>query len=210
MRLAHDVGALYVDTVAEPWPGFYGDALAVGLAALETTRCARACSTSSASSAPRTRPRLSCCGANPRHGVLVRQAGALERCGRSRPSMPARRTAARNGRGARAQGRRQGHPHRRARHPACRQAEADGHVRQHLVGRRFLSRRVCSRPSSAGGRTSGCSRRRGRRHEVRPRLRDLPDAPRAPAHACAHGARRPARSTVSWSRTTRRSRSPTI
>ena len=26
MRLAHEVGALYVDTVAEPWPGFYGDA----------------------------------------------------------------------------------------------------------------------------------------------------------------------------------------
>ncbi len=26
MRLANEVGALYVDTVAEPWPGFYGDA----------------------------------------------------------------------------------------------------------------------------------------------------------------------------------------
>ena len=25
MRLAHDIGALYVDTVAEPWPGFYTD-----------------------------------------------------------------------------------------------------------------------------------------------------------------------------------------
>ena len=25
MRLAHEVGALYVDTVAEPWPGFYTD-----------------------------------------------------------------------------------------------------------------------------------------------------------------------------------------
>jgi len=25
MRLAHEVGALYVDTVAEPWPGFYDD-----------------------------------------------------------------------------------------------------------------------------------------------------------------------------------------
>ena len=26
MRLCNEVGALYVDTVAEPWPGFYGDA----------------------------------------------------------------------------------------------------------------------------------------------------------------------------------------
>ena len=26
MRLANEFGALYVDTVAEPWPGFYGDA----------------------------------------------------------------------------------------------------------------------------------------------------------------------------------------
>ena len=25
MRLAHEVGALYIDTVAEPWPGFYDD-----------------------------------------------------------------------------------------------------------------------------------------------------------------------------------------
>ena len=25
MRLAHEVGALYIDTVAEPWPGFYTD-----------------------------------------------------------------------------------------------------------------------------------------------------------------------------------------
>ena len=25
MRLAHEIGALYVDTVAEPWPGFYTD-----------------------------------------------------------------------------------------------------------------------------------------------------------------------------------------
>jgi homospermidine synthase len=25
MRLAHDLGALYIDTVAEPWPGFYTD-----------------------------------------------------------------------------------------------------------------------------------------------------------------------------------------
>src|SRR5580704_8735907 len=26
MRLCHEVGALYIDTVAEPWPGFYTDA----------------------------------------------------------------------------------------------------------------------------------------------------------------------------------------
>jgi homospermidine synthase len=25
MRLCHEVGALYIDTVAEPWPGFYTD-----------------------------------------------------------------------------------------------------------------------------------------------------------------------------------------
>ena len=48
---------------------------------------------------------------------------------------------------ARAQARRQGHPYRRARHPALQEAEADGRVRQHLVGGRLRVRR------HAAGRT---------------------------------------------------------
>ena len=45
MRLANEFGALYVDTVAEPWPGFYGDASLTDFATLELCPCAKACST---------------------------------------------------------------------------------------------------------------------------------------------------------------------
>ena len=64
MRLAHEIGALYVDTVAEPWPGFYTDtslsvsqrsnyALREGVLDLKREL------------GPKGATAVSCCGANP-------------------------------------------------------------------------------------------------------------------------------------------------
>ncbi len=69
-----------------------------------------------------------------RHGVLVRQAGVAQCRRRSRPQVQGAEDARRMG-PARQEGRRQRHPYRRARHPARQAAQADGRLRQHLVGR---------------------------------------------------------------------------
>ena len=80
-----------------------------------------------------------------RHGVVVRQAGAGQRRQRHRPQVQGAEDAGGLG-PARQEGRRQGHPHRRARHPARQAAEADGRVRQHLVGGRLhLGRHAAGR-----------------------------------------------------------------
>jgi len=139
MRLAHDLGALYIDTVAEPWPGFYTDrslsvsqrsnyALREGVLDLKRELKGRGATA------------ISCCGANP--GMVswfVKQAllNVAADCGIKAGDPQGSQGLG----GAGAQGRREGHPYRRARHAACRQAEADGHVRQHLVGRGLRLRR---------------------------------------------------------------------
>ena len=75
-----------------------------------------------------------------RHGVVVRQAGAAQRRRRPRPQVQGAEDA--RGMGpARQEGRRQGHPYRRARHPARQAAEAAERLRQHLVGRGLHLRR---------------------------------------------------------------------
>ncbi len=43
MELCREIGALYIDTVAEPWAGFYFDK-SMGRSSARTTRCARSCS----------------------------------------------------------------------------------------------------------------------------------------------------------------------
>ena len=93
-----------------------------------------------------------------RHGVVVRQAGAARHRRRPRPEVQ----GAEDPRGmgpARQEGRRQGHPHRRARHPA-RQASRSRSTCSSTPGRsRASCPRACSRPSSAGAPTrSGCRR----------------------------------------------------
>ena len=69
MRLAHELGALYVDTVAEPWPGFYTDAslsvsqrsnYALREGILELRRALQG-----ADLARKGTTAVSCCGANP-------------------------------------------------------------------------------------------------------------------------------------------------
>ena len=207
MRLAHEVGALYIDTVAEPWPGFYTDtslsvsqrsnyALREGVLDLKRAFEGKGCH----------RGQLLRCQS--RHGLVVRQAGAAQRCRRLRDR--SRRAASARGLGqAGAARRREGHPYRRARHPARRQAEADGHVRQHLVGGRLRLRGIAAGRTRLGHAREGAPGGRPP-PRVRAGLRDLPDAAPAPARGCARGVRRHARSTASSSPTTRRSRSPTI
>ena len=70
----------------------------------------------------------------PRHGVLVRQAGAAQHRGGHQAQAQGACDPRRMG-PACEEARRQGHPYRRARHPARQAAEADGDVRQHLVDR---------------------------------------------------------------------------
>ncbi len=63
MRLCHEVGALYVDTVAEPWPGFYTDPR---LTQSERSNYALRQAVLDARSALGAGPTaISCCGANP-------------------------------------------------------------------------------------------------------------------------------------------------
>jgi homospermidine synthase len=63
MRLCHEVGALYIDTVAEPWPGFYTDAR---LTASERSNYALREGVLDLRRALGPGPAaISCCGANP-------------------------------------------------------------------------------------------------------------------------------------------------
>ena len=144
MRLARETGALYIDTVIEPWAGFYyntrlshGDRsnymLREGLLALKKEL------------GPGTTA-VSCCGANP--GMVswfVKQAlidiAAATKLKTCRAQQPRRLGEADEAAG------RQGHPHRRARHAARQDAEALRHLHQHLVGGRLHFGR------SAAGRT---------------------------------------------------------
>ncbi len=116
MELCNEVGALYIDTVNEPWAGFYFDAT-LGPAARSNYALREA-----TLAAKRARPAasctaVSCCGANP--GMVswfVKQA-LLDVATRPRARIQ-RADDARGVGAARDASGRQGHPHRRARHPA--------------------------------------------------------------------------------------------
>ncbi len=156
MEFCREIGALYIDTVVEPWAGFYFDSklgpeARSNYALRETVLAAR-----------RKKPGRHHGGLllrrQSRHGVLVRQAGAAQCRRRPRPQVQGAEDA--RGMGpARQEGRRQGHPYRRARHPA-RQASRSRWTPSSTPGRsRASSPRACSRPNSAGARMrSGCRR----------------------------------------------------
>src|SRR5882757_90385 len=61
MRLCREIGALYIDTVVEPWPGFYFDKSAGPEA--RTNNALRATVRAEKANNPTTA--ISCCGANP-------------------------------------------------------------------------------------------------------------------------------------------------
>ena len=63
MRLAHEIGALYVDTVCEPWPGFYTDArLTLSQRSNYALRAEVLDQRAALGNGPTA---ISCCGANP-------------------------------------------------------------------------------------------------------------------------------------------------
>ena len=125
------LGALYIDTVVEPWPGFYfdkgkGNEARTNYALRETVLAERRAK-------PRRDDRRLLLRRQSRHGELVRQTGPRQ--SRSRPRR--HRAGAHQPRAmgtSRAAARRQGRPHRRARHPARQEPEAARRVRQYLVG----------------------------------------------------------------------------
>ena len=144
MTMCREIGALYIDTVVEPWLGFYfdkniGPEKRSNYALRETLLAAK-------HKSPGGTTAVSTCGANP--GMVswfVKQ--ALLDIARDTKTDVQRAEEPRGLGPARAQARRQGHPYRRARHPALEEAEADERVRQHLVGGRLRLRR------HAAGRT---------------------------------------------------------
>ena len=147
MRLARELGVLYVDTVVEPWAGHYFD---LSLDPADRTNYAlREAVRAEKRANPGGPTAVSCCGANPGHGLLAAQGGAAPP--RRRPR-PAGRGAARpRGLGAADAGARgQGRAHRRARHPGRARRQADRHLRQHLVGRGLRLRELPARRARLG------------------------------------------------------------
>ena len=151
MRLAHAVGALYVDTVAEPWPGFYGDAslsvsqrsnyaLREGILDLRRELGAGKGPTA-----------VSCCGANP--GMVswfVKQAllNVAADCGIDAGAPADREAWAALAHKVGVKG------IHIAERDTQRAAKPKPMARSSTPGRsKVSSRRVCSRPSLAGART---------------------------------------------------------
>ena len=96
MEFCREIGALYIDTVVEPWPGFYFDPKLGTGGALEL-RAARDRAGARAASNPGGATAVSCCGANP--GMVswfVKQA-LLDVATRPRRSSSRNRRRARNG-----------------------------------------------------------------------------------------------------------------
>ena len=203
MELCRELGALYIDTVAEPWAGFYFDKSAGPEA--RTNYALREIILDARRRSPGGPTAVNCCGANP--GMvswLVKQAllNVARDIGIEHEEPKSREEWAKL-----MSRRREGHPHRRARHAARHLREAHGRVRQYLVGGGL---RVGG--PAAGGARLGHAREMDageRRHSRRARRRRSTCSSPARTRVCAHGARRQARNTASWSRTTSRSRSPT-
>ena len=207
MRLCRELGALYIDTVVEPWPGFYFDKAAgpearTNYALRETVRAEKAKN-------PGGTDRRLLLRRQSRHGVVVRQAGAGRPRPRRRPADFAEPDDARGLGAARARPRRQGHPHRRARHPARQKPEADGRLRQHLVGRGLPVGRHAAGRARLGHPREVDAGERPHRTTTGSQGRDLPAPARRqhPRPLVVPDAGR--RNTASSSPTTSRSRSPT-
>ncbi len=157
MGLCHEVGALYIDTVAEPWLGFYTDArlsisersnYALREAVLDLRRAVGPGPTA-----------ISCCGANPgmvswfvKQALLKRRHRLRHRSGRA---VIAGRLGA-----AGAKGRSQRRPYRGTRQPARPRAEAGGRFRQYVVRRRVHFGRFAARRTRLGNTRKTIAARR--------------------------------------------------
>ena len=115
MEFCREIGALYIDTVVEPWTGFYFDSK-LGPEKRSNYALRGDRPGGAAQEARRHHGRV-VLRRQSRHGVLVRQAGAPQRRRRSQAQVQG--AADPRGVGPAGQkGRRQGHSHRRARYPA--------------------------------------------------------------------------------------------
>jgi len=128
MSMCREIGALYIDTVVEPWLGFYfdkniGPEKRSNYALRESLLAAK-------HKSPGGTTAVSTCGANP--GMVswfVKQ--ALLDIARD-TNTPFNEPKGREGWGP--QARRQRHPYRRTRHSAFQETKDDEGVRQHVVG----------------------------------------------------------------------------
>ena len=158
MRYCRELGALYVDTVVEPWPGFYFDK-SLGAEA-RTNYALRETVLAERRRNPGGPTAVSCCGANPGMvSFFVKQAlvNLAHDLGDKAPEPKTKDDWA----PARPAPRRQGHTYRRARHPAREAAEAAQRVRQHLVGRGlFVGRDAAGRARLGHAREMDASQRR--------------------------------------------------
>ena len=137
MDFCKDIDAFYIDTVCEPWPGLYTNAKA------SISERSNYALREGVLDVRRRRPggvtAVSCCGANPGMVSWMVKQALLDIARDTGVAVPEPKTREEWGRLMQRAGR-QGHPHRRARHPARTRPEAARHVRQHLVGRRLLLR----------------------------------------------------------------------
>ncbi len=116
MKLCREIGAFYIDTVVEPWKGFYFDKN-IDARRAHQLRAARN-GARRGEKEPRRRDRRLLLRRQSRHGELVREAGAFEYRRRSRHQRSRAENAGRMG-ALHAKDRRHRHSHRRARHASA-------------------------------------------------------------------------------------------
>ncbi len=147
IKLARELNALCVDTVVEPWPGFYFDKSMSNEA--RTNYALRETVLEERRKNPGGSTAVSCVGANP--GMVswfVKQ--ALVDIARDTGALRQGAGDARRMGRARAKARGQGRSHRRTRHAARARSEAAQRLRQHLVGRRLRLRGPAARRTRLG------------------------------------------------------------
>ena len=206
MELCREIGALYIDTVVEPWLGFYFDK---NLGPEERSNYAlRETVLASRRKNPGGTTAISCCGANP--GMVswfVKQA-LVNLAADLGDTAPEPKTRAEWGALAQRLGVKGIHiaerDTQRAKDPKPRGTCSSTPGRS-----KASSRKACSRPNSAGARMKTGCRRTAAPTSSAAAPRSICCSP-APTPACAAGPRPRARNMASSSPITRRSRSPII
>ena len=149
LKLAQATGALYIDTVIEPWPGFYYNTKLDNAA--RTNYAMREQRPGAEGKIKGGHTSVSCCGANP--GMVswfVKQA-LLDIAAEPQDQGQGADDARGMGQAHEAR-RRQRHPYRRARYAALQESRSRS-TPSSIPGRSTASsRKACSRPNSAGAR----------------------------------------------------------
>ena len=131
LRACREMGVLYIDTVTEPWPGFYFDHRSDP--AERTNYALRETLLAEKQANPGGSTAVSCCGANPGMVSWLLKEALVKIAADTgfRPDVPVER----GGLGAAdARAWREGRAYRRARHAGGARGEGSGDVCQYLVG----------------------------------------------------------------------------